>query len=151
MVLTSGACENHLNCSINCLCAEKQYLKERLAEEVTPSCCNYTKSSGQLALSAMWHCWCLCERLHVLTVGDQSLIYIIVGLVINQNGLWEDPIKIWSEIWSSPLSSLFICSCIGTLEIIGILILLFFGEISNFGTAHGRETLQNLFTRVCHL
>lgn len=27
MVPRSGACENHLNCSINCLCAEKQYLK----------------------------------------------------------------------------------------------------------------------------
>lgn len=33
---TSGACERHLNCSINCLCAEKQYLKERSPEDVTP-------------------------------------------------------------------------------------------------------------------
>jgi len=32
---TSGACERHLNCSINCLCAEKQYLKERSLEDVT--------------------------------------------------------------------------------------------------------------------
>lgn len=68
-----------------------------------PSCCNYMKSSGQLALSAMWHCWCLCEQLQLLTVSDRSLIYIIGGLVINGNGVWEDPIKIWSEIWSSPL------------------------------------------------
>lgn len=103
MVRTSGACERHLNCSINCLCAEKQYLKERLVEDVTPCRCNYMKSSGQLALSAMWHCCCLCDQLQLLTVGDHSLICIIEGLVINGNGVWEDPIKIWSEIWSSPL------------------------------------------------
>lgn len=63
------------------------------------------KSSGQLALRAMWHCWCLCEQLQLLTVSDSSLIYIIGGLVINGNCVWEDPIKIWSEIWSSPLLS----------------------------------------------
>lgn len=51
----------------------------------------------------MWHCWCLCAQLQVLTVSDRSLIYIIGGLVINGYGVLEDPIKIWSEIWSSPL------------------------------------------------
>lgn len=45
----------------------------------------------------------VCEQLQLLTVSDHSLIYIIGGLVINGNGVWEDPIKIWSEIWSSPL------------------------------------------------
>lgn len=34
---TSGTCERHLNCSINCLCAEKQYLKARSGEDVTPA------------------------------------------------------------------------------------------------------------------
>lgn len=33
---TSGACGHHLNCSINCLCAGKQYLKGRSAEDATP-------------------------------------------------------------------------------------------------------------------
>lgn len=45
----------------------------------------------------------ICEQLQLLTVSDRSLIYIIGGLVINGNSVWEDPIKIWSEIWSSPL------------------------------------------------
>lgn len=35
--LLSGTCECQLNCSINCLCAEKQYLTERSEEDVTPA------------------------------------------------------------------------------------------------------------------
>lgn len=36
-LLLSGTCECQLNCSINCLCAEKQYLTERSEEDVTPA------------------------------------------------------------------------------------------------------------------
>lgn len=44
-------------------------------------------------------------------------------------------------------SVLFISSCIGTLEIIGILILIFYGETSKFATVCACKVLQNLFTR----
>lgn len=68
MVPTSGACVLHLNCSINCLRAEKQYLKGEVSRGRDPSCCNYTKTSGQLARSAVGHCWYLCGQLQLLLV-----------------------------------------------------------------------------------
>lgn len=92
------------------------------------------KSSGQLALFAMRHCWCLCEQLQVLTASDRALIYIIGGLVINGNGVWEDPIKIRREIWSHATALCFLSPAV--LAIIRILITsAFWGEIPNFGAA----------------
>lgn len=49
----SGTRECHLNCSINCLYAEKQYLKAGSGEDATPAAAIMRQSRGQLALSAM--------------------------------------------------------------------------------------------------
>lgn len=83
----------------------------------------------------MRHCWCLCEQLQVLTASDRALIYIIGGLVINGNGVWEDPIKIWREIWSHATALCFLSPAV--LAIIRILLIksAFLGEMPNFGAA----------------